>query len=443
MDQDRREFEHHLDLYPSWRWSISELMIATALVAGFLAIFAYIGYPNVFLILCCIAAALQTTTYSIALPRARYAAPRSVSAILVFVSMGCFLFVSFVTLINCLLHLFWSTFSSKTNPPTHKQAVCISCLLTLIAFAIGTMHGYSEYLELLEARKRFAPQDLSGRMVYEKLPISTHSAQLTDTSRVAKDWDQFESVYEDELQTGLLDRNWHLKLLHRKSVESFIKSPGFGVGRMYLPRFDQKDLASTQKNVPVESMSDVVIVNRYAGDVDFDRVNGWSRPESTLGFKMDQRGFHFQRTYDFLWPTALGVPTDDGNWIGNEPHAIRWPAEFIDETPETSLSLTQLQLVSLLRFDEPRVYLLDHMPRMDELARADVKTRELNDFESAALTQLQTGTAFVSESAENVVRAMGSVVTLESCQRCHSTKKFEMLGAFSYEFERVEKINDK
>ncbi len=53
-----------------------------------------------------------------------------------------------------------------------------------------------------------------------------------------------------------------------------------------------------------------------------------------------------------------------------------------------TLSLTRLELVSLLKFDEPRVYVLDCLPRMDQLPSDDVLTRALNEFEQSSLESL-------------------------------------------------------
>ena len=47
-----------------------------------------------------------------------------------------------------------------------------------------------------------------------------------------------------------------------------------------------------------------------------------------------------------------------------------------DFLAKSKLKLNSLQLISLLRFEAPRAYVLDHLPRMDQLVAEDVPTRD-------------------------------------------------------------------
>ena len=69
--------------------------------------------------------------------------------------------------------------------------------------------------------------------------------------------------------------------------------------------------------------------------------------------------------------------------------------------------MKRLQLVSLLKYDSPQVYVLDEFPRMDRLDDADAPTRELDDFESRSLKQLTDGEEIVVEDIDVSLRMNG------------------------------------
>ncbi len=86
------------------------------------------------------------------------------------------------------------------------------------------------------------------------------------------------------------------------------------------------------------------------------------------------------------------------------------------EDPE-EWTIVRLELVSLLKFGEPRVYMLDHLPRMDQLANDDVSTRPLDEFESRALQQLWTDKDLVISHEESHYRMLGSLRAARSRAR--------------------------
>jgi len=119
--------------------------------------------------------------------------------------------------------------------------------------------------------------------------------------------------------------------------------------------------------------------------------------------------------------------------------------------PANRLKLRSLQLISLRRFDSPRAYVLDHLPRMDQLSDDQVETRKLNVFELEALEKLETRTEelllkngtevsdIVLNYDTNQVEMVGALRAINACLDCHNAKKHEMLGAFTYRFTFVEK----
>jgi hypothetical protein len=92
-----------------------------------------------------------------------------------------------------------------------------------------------------------------------------------------------------------------------------------------------------------------------------------------------------------------------------------------------------------LKFDEPRVYVLDHLPRMDQLSSDDVLTRALDEFEKESLEKLRTEEDLVVREEDGVHRMLGSLRAAKQCLECHSVDRGELLGAFSYVLRRGEK----
>jgi len=132
----------------------------------------------------------------------------------------------------------------------------------------------------------------------------------------------------------------------------------------------------------------------------------------------------------------------DPEWFGAVIEPVRRVAGFVAHAfhnpPVASLedpqrwAIDRLELVSLLHFDEPRVYLLDHLPRMDQLSSEPVPTRPLDEFESAALVQLRTDEDLVVTHVGPAYRMLGSLRAAKQCQQCHTAERGDLLGAFSY-----------
>ncbi len=145
---------------------------------------------------------------------------------------------------------------------------------------------------------------------------------------------------------------------------------------------------------------------------------------------------HTASRYDFLDFDSFGAVIDGIQKVaGFVEHAFHYP-------PKTSLkssdawTIERLELVSLLKFDTPRVYVLDHLPRMDQLSGDKVPTRELDDFEADALKQISTEKDVVISHQGNEYRMLGSLRAANQCLQCHTARHGELLGAFSYSLHK-------
>ena len=77
---------------------------------------------------------------------------------------------------------------------------------------------------------------------------------------------------------------------------------------------------------------------------------------------------HVAGALDFFDPIGFGANLEPiTKVIGFVPHAFHYPPRASLEDPQ-AWTIERLELVSLLKFDEPRVYVLDHLPRMDQLS---------------------------------------------------------------------------
>lgn len=121
--------------------------------------------------------------------------------------------------------------------------------------------------------------------------------------------------------------------------------------------------------------------------------------------------------------------------VGHTEHAMT--GEIKDEFGRilAEWRISKLELVSLLKFPEPRVYLSRNLPNMKELNGAP--TRPLDTFEKAGLHRIREGEDIVIESDIDEIRMIGAVPAAWQCVACHSVRRGDLLGAFSYSLHRT------
>jgi hypothetical protein len=138
---------------------------------------------------------------------------------------------------------------------------------------------------------------------------------------------------------------------------------------------------------------------------------------------------HANNLANFASPDREGLIRDRDHVAGFLPHSITQRHERFENHRAPPPNL-RIELVSLLKFDEPRIYVSKYLPGMEELAKA--ATRPLDAFEQHALSALRQGEDIVSEEQSNKLRAMGALRALKQCLQCHTVQEGELLGAFSY-----------
>ncbi len=321
-------------------------------------------------------------------------------------------FVSLALLINAVALMLLGTYFALGRPLRRKTLLMCIAGCALISFVGGTLPGISEYHRLQAMRTEFPVRSLVTHLSYERHnSAKTQAPQLSPVvlTQLSKD--------EQELSAN----RWQLKLIHDHNYELFSRSIGFGVGRMIQPNPDYP------RKPPLRDI--------YFDKTELVSTEGpdsyWPKAYEDSDSKEPEQLHIFSR-YDFLEPDSFGaiVETKD-KVIGFIPHAMHHPP-----TAGLKNSLTwtieRLELVSLLRFEEPRVYVLDHLPRMDQLSSDNVPTRALDDFEKTSLEKLRTDEDVVVVREHNKYRMLGSLRAATQCTNCHNVDRGELLGAFSY-----------
>lgn len=92
----------------------------------------------------------------------------------------------------------------------------------------------------------------------------------------------------------------------------------------------------------------------------------------------------------------------------------------------------------MLRHETPVTYVSDNLPSMNELK--DSPIRPLNAFEKASIESLRREKNVEIREDLNRIYMVGSIRAAKDCLDCHSVRRGELLGAFSYELQRVKPV---
>jgi len=181
--------------------------------------------------------------------------------------------------------------------------------------------------------------------------------------------------------------------LHRSAVEVFVDRPGFGVRRIS-PSYE--DVINAPKPLQSDDRGSII------------------EPEKP---KIDAKKPDKDKDSHFTFQEVLQTRIGNG-----------YP---VSETEQ--LSIRKVQLVGLTKNPKPVVYDAASVPGMK--GAKDIPTRELDAFEKQALEALQSGENLKIDRRGSEMRAMGPIYAGKQCLGCHD-KPGEMLGAFTYVFER-------
>jgi len=304
-----------------------------------------------------------------------------------------------------------------------------SMALIVIALSCWTSATPHHLDRLLAVRIDYPIEDISMRLDYEH-PASDVPQEFNLAAKVESRLDTH--ALGSQKNNAYHGRATELERVHSEKYERFVRQLGFGVIRMRgvghsiatpdLPSIDFDSAMTAEMN---QNWRWILYPNSDPSPVELGNIN-------------ELANLHFASENDFLNSNMFGFVAktlpEKVHAAGFVPHAFHDGLEVVKSGELESLQLTKLELVSLLKFDKPKAYGLDHLPRMNELSEKGITTRELTQFESNALNQLHADENVVIEQTGDAILMMGSLRAATHCLDCHSGARGKLLGAFSYEF---------
>lgn len=347
---------------------------------------------------------------------------------------GCLLF-SFVfspalalqCLLTCLAGILCLVFHAKP-----KTFLGSSIGAALASFALFVGLGLQEWHEREQLRKQYPMQSVAHRLEYETERNSTPNQN--DASEASP---QLSSQVQERLQDQEDDarywgRSGQLRSLHRRTTSQFVMAQGFGPVRMAGTWPDRIKLPEA-KSIPLPSPPEDYPYDQDAADGLAAEDAGTRIPPRESFLSLHDSGLN-----DFLDPERMGYVKSRDEVAGFLPHHFREVPRLNEKQVQDNWQVTRLELVSLLKYETPRVYVSRHLPKMDELK--DAPTRPLNGFEKRGLPKLRHEQDLVVEEGLNRIRMLGSLRAGEDCMQCHLVERGELLGAFSYDLYRAEPV---
>ncbi|MCH7726548.1 MAG: hypothetical protein IH991_08735 [Planctomycetes bacterium] len=283
-------------------------------------------------------------------------------------------------------------------------------------------------------RELYAYKSVSKRLEYEKANDLPDPVLTAASVKRLQDREQRVNPKSKRYFSFTQVRGESLRLLHEEQVQDFVKREGFGLSRMPQPSPSQLRLLPLP-SVPLASAE----ISTSIGEIPV-RLPKTSANRAASAVSMPTEDmlalFHTYSQDKFLDPRGFGYVKDRDHVAGFSAHAFSYKPQWrwVDNrewyVPKEHWAIHRMELVSLLKFTKPAVYVSANLPNMQELD--DTQTRPLDLFESDALSRLQKGEDLVPQATTNRIRMLGSLRADKQCLECHDVKRGHLLGAFSY-----------
>jgi hypothetical protein len=284
-------------------------------------------------------------------------------------------------------------------------------VLAIAAYSFFMVSKHQKLQQLNAFRKQYPETSLESRLEFERYRFGKvgDTKALSHNMQVSLRLNAFEARDEEPWRVAALSR------LHSKYYEHFIAAEGFGPAHMAGVYTPTKYFAFERQQRPLP----IALGDEIESETDGEEL-------------------HDKILNDFFKKSGFGKVVSSKRAIGFEPHGPTDLKREIGTTKEDAATwqLTRLELVSLLRHAEPRVYVAETIPLMNELE--DIPHRALNEFEVGALLQLETERDTVIEETPGGAVMLGAVRAGNDCLQCHNGPRGKLLGAFSYEFRGLE-----
>jgi hypothetical protein len=323
-------------------------------------------------------------------------------------------FFSLALVLNLVLLGVLAIYCMSRPPQSFRTTVLGVASCAAISFVAGVIVVKGSVQRLYDLRAEFPIESFEHRLHYEQAHNKSANVSATLATAVNERLKTDAYLYEERSY-----RSSVFQKLHSRSYESFIRAEGFGIGRISSPR---------REHMESPPLRDIAFRERLPKDFE---GNSW-RSDLLHDQSPPLAKLHNISRFDFADPELMGHTIEPRSKIaGFVTHANKFSPPALLESDE-KICLHRLELVSLLKYPEPRVYVLDHLPRMDQLSATDAPTRTLNEFEAASLTKLRTAEDLVIDQSQTPVRMLGSLRASNRCLDCHNVQRGELLGAFSY-----------
>lgn len=302
----------------------------------------------------------------------------------------------------------------------HRASIMVASALALL-LSYWMVYPAAELKRLAELRERYPLVSLAERLSYEAKhaasPATASAATVVPLSAaVEQQLEQFEAIDD------LVRRRIVLERLHDRTSQEFVIASGFGNSRMGRISPSYIELPET-KPIPLPYMATA------SSPLGVFKMRDVQLPAAESLSMM-----HTESYLDFLDRERLGYVRDRRHVAGFISHRLTKVPKV--ETPKSTWQVARLELVSILKHDPPVAYIATHLPNMDQLRHAG--TRPLDSFESDVLARLRGQEDVVSAEGPDRIRMLGSLRASQKCLECHTAKRGELLGAFSYDLRPLE-----
>lgn len=328
---------------------------------------------------------------------------------------------------------------------SRRKRVIVFATLTLIVLSFYLIPGFRVLALRHQLRQEYPIESLSQRLTFEPEtiadPQSAFSLAYADGSDIEPQVLQRLNLTERENRSYDL-RRYELHSLHDGEVRAFTEAAGLGIGRM-IPAFGVRRENLSPMNLeplsplPSEDSESFVALDgqtiRTTDSAVEDDANGGAAELSVE--PLARRVYRSTDAFKFVPDVTLGYVAGKQQAAGFLSHRFaRNPEPVEPDARGHRWEIVRLELVSLLKFKEARVYVSKELPQIEKLQH--VPTRSLDDFEREALAKLWRDDDVVFHEDGPVIHMLGALRAATECLDCHSVKRGQLLGAFSYELRR-------
>ncbi|TWT96884.1 hypothetical protein Pla108_26590 [Botrimarina colliarenosi] len=388
----------------TWRLTIGGLLVFTAF-AAFLAV-PITKLGQIYVVVLIVSSLLLLVAaisfrYGRTFPVVLASVLTPFAPLLVFLLSPVLFLQGFLTGLTSVLTIGWRPY------PARRLAAC--GLAMLLAYSYGFFVAWKEGSAISAMREKYALVSLVDRLPnLSTEPMELPPIQLTQQQAA-------DLAMDDKIAGGNTRRKSSLQRLHSDRYLAFTRAQGFGVTRL-----NYIDPAR------IETQTDELL-----------QTAGRKTPIDLFLTKADApQGLHRRMLRSFLDPERLGYVENKLATSGFLGHAIGLDSDDFTRGQDLKyLRIDRLELVGLLMHDKPVAYISTRLPDMEELR--SVPTRDLDEFESAALEKLYGQEDVVVDEqlvdGKMHARMLGAVRAGKSCAACHEVPHGTLFGAFSYD----------